>query len=63
VAAVTSGNFGRTDDSLALTSIGNGQSVKFQGNVPRFGVIGKDIGTAAASRLALDLVKKYTPTT
>ena len=63
VDSVTSGSFGRTDELLSLTSIGNGQSVKFQGNVARFGVIGKDIGTAAASRLALDLVKKYTPTT
>ena len=63
VPAVTSGSFGRTDELLALTSIGNGQSVKFLGNVARFGVIGKDIGTASASRLALDLSKKYTPTT
>ena len=63
VPAVTSGSLGRTDQLLALTSIGNGQGVKFLGNVARFGVIGKDIGTAAASRLALDLSKKYTPTT
>lgn len=63
VPAVTSGTFNRTDEQLALTSIGNGQGVKFLGNVARFGVIGKDIGTASASRLALDLSKKYTPTT
>ena len=63
VPAVTSGTSNRTDEALTLTSIGNGQGVKFLGNVARFGVIGKDIGTASASRLALDLSKKYTPTT
>ena len=49
VSAVTSGSFGRTDELLALTSIGNGQSVKFQWTVARFGVIGKDIGTLCCS--------------
>ena len=40
---------------------GGGYGQKFQGNLARFGIINKDIGASAASQLALDLTRKYTP--
>lgn len=57
----TSGESGRTDRNLVLRYLGNGTGEKFLGNVARFGIIPRDIGTAAASKLAIDLDKKYTP--
>ena len=53
----------RTDGNLVVKYLGNGIGQKFQGNLARFGVIERDIGTASASKLAQDLAKKYTPTT
>ena len=50
-----------TNGDLIIRYIGNGTSNKFQGNVARLGVIERDIGTSAASKLALDLGKLYTP--
>jgi len=60
--AVTEGSNARTDGNLVIRYLGNGIGEKFQGNLARFGVIEKDIGTAEASKLAVDLTKKYTPT-
>jgi hypothetical protein len=48
---------------VIVEHLGNGQGIKFIGNLARFGVIDRDIGTSAASQLALDLAKKYTPIT
>ena len=62
VPANTEGT-GRTDTDVIVEHLGNGQGEKFQGNLARFGVIDKDIGSSAASQLALDLTKKYTPIT
>jgi len=55
--------YGRTDSKVIVEHLGNGQGIKFLGNLARFGVIDRDIGTSAASQLALDLAKKYTPIT
>ena len=62
VPAKTSG-YGRTDTDVLVEYLGNGQGIKFIGNLARFGVIDRDIGTSAASQLALDLANKYTPNT
>jgi len=65
--AKTEGNSGRTDGDLVVKYLGNsgigGTELKFLGNVARFGVIKRDIGTSTASTLAVDLSKKYTPLT
>ena len=60
--ANTSGTY-RTDSKVIVEHLGNGQGEKFQGNLARFGVIDRDIGSPAAAQLAIDLTKKYTPTT
>jgi len=53
-------SYERTDGNLVLRHLGNGLSeYKFQGNLARFGVIPRDIGSAAASQLAIDLDNKY----
>ena len=54
---------GRTDRNVIVEHLGNGQGEKFQGNLARFGVIDRDIGSPAAAQLAIDLTKKYTPNT
>jgi hypothetical protein len=56
-------NNARTDGDFVVKYLGTGIGEKFQGNLARFGVIQKDIGTTAASKLARDLHEKYTPTT
>lgn len=61
IPAVISGNVNRTDGEFSLGYLGNGGGTKFQGNVARLGIISKDIGISAASKLAVDLAKKYTP--
>lgn len=61
--AKTEGSNARTDGDLFVKYLGNGLGYKFLGNVARFGVIERDIGTSAASKLAIDLSKKYTPLT
>ena len=62
IPANTEGNQQRTDFDLVFDHIGNGgYGEKFQGNVARLGIIAKDIGSSACSTLALDLAKKYTP--
>lgn len=60
--ANTSGMY-RTDSDVKVDHLGNGQGEKFQGNLARFGVIDRDIGSPAAAQLAIDLTNKYTPTT
>ena len=60
--ANTSGTY-RTDSKVIVEHLGNGQGEKFQGNLARFGVIDRDIGSPAAAQLAIDLTNKYTPTT
>ena len=60
VPAKTSGN-SRTDLNVIVEHLGSGQGISFVGNLARFGVIDRDIGTSAASQLALDLANKYTP--
>ncbi len=60
--ANTSGTY-RTDLDVKVEHLGNGQGEKFQGNLARFGVIDRDIGSPAAAQLAIDLTNKYTPTT
>ena len=50
-----------TNGDFFFRYIGDGGSNRFQGNVARIGVIEKDIGTSAASKLALDLASRYTP--
>ena len=62
VPANTVSKNARTDGNLVVKYLGNGLGDKFVGNVARFGVIERDIGTVAASKLAVDLAKKYTPT-
>jgi hypothetical protein len=59
--AVVEGKNARTDGNFAVKYLGNGLGEKFQGNLARFGVIQRDIGTTAASKLARDLHTKYTP--
>lgn len=59
--AVITDNNARTDGKLVVKAIGNVIGEKFQGNVPRFGIIARDIGTAAAAKLAKDLDTKYKP--
>tara|TARA_R100001086_G_C11792113_1_gene246537 strand:+ start:37 stop:540 length:504 start_codon:yes stop_codon:yes gene_type:complete len=59
--ANTSGTY-RTDLDVKVEHLGNGQGEKFQGNLARFGVIDRDIGSPAAAQLAIDLTNKYTPT-
>jgi hypothetical protein len=63
IAEANTSGYSRTDGEFNIRYIGNGVSEKFQGNVARLGVISKDIGTSAGSKLALDLAKKYTPIT
>ncbi len=60
--ANTSGTY-RTDLDVKIEHLGNGQGEKFQGNLARFGVIDRDIGSPAAAQLSIDLTNKYTPTT
>ena len=59
--AVLTGKNARTDGNLVVKAIGNVIGQKFLGNVPRFGIIARDIGTSAAAKLAKDLSNKYTP--
>jgi hypothetical protein len=59
----TEGNSARTDGDLVVKYLGNGLGEKFLGNVARFGVIDRDIGTSAGSDLARDLASIYTPLT
>jgi hypothetical protein len=62
VTANTTGNSARTDGTLVVKHLGNGNAAeKFVGNIGRFGVIPRDIGPSAAKQLAVDLSKKYTP--
>lgn len=63
VDANVENNNARTDGNFVVKYLGNGLGEKFQGNLARFGVIQRDIGTVAASKLARDLHNKYTPTT
>lgn len=60
--ANTTGTQQRTDGDVIFDHIGNGGfGQKFTGNVARIGIIPKDIGTSAASELAINLSKRYTP--
>ena len=60
--ANTTGTQQRTDGDVVFDHIGNGGfDQKFTGNVARIGIIPKDIGTSAASELAINLSKRYTP--
>ena len=61
VNANTEGANARTDGNLVIRYLGNGLGDKFVGNVARFGVIERDIGTSAASNLARALANRYTP--
>ena len=65
VNANTEGSNARTDGNLVIKYLGNsglsGSELKFIGNVPRFGVIERDIGASAASSLAKALANRYTP--
>tara|TARA_R100000388_G_scaffold94739_1_gene83074 strand:+ start:630 stop:1886 length:1257 start_codon:yes stop_codon:yes gene_type:complete len=63
VPSNTTEDINRTDGNVVVEHLGNGQGLKFQGNLARFGVIAKDIGGSKASQLALDLARKYTPIT
>ena len=60
IAGQNTGFSARTDGDLKIRYLGSNNE-KFQGNLARFGVIEKDIGSAMASKLARDLVEKYTP--
>ena len=59
--AKTTGNSARTDGNLVIKHLGNGVGEKFIGNIPRFGVIPRDVGASKSKQLATDLSKKYTP--
>lgn len=63
IPANTSGNSARTDGNLVVGRIGSGASGNFFGNVPRFGVIPRDIGASQASQLVDDLYSRYAPLT
>lgn len=61
---------GRTDGDLLIETIGAAdmigsptQTGSFGGNLPRFGVIGKDVGNDQAIKIAQDLFARYNPTT
>lgn len=61
-ANTVDGSYERTDGKLVFRHIGNGLGThKFQGNIARLGIISRDIGSAAASQLAIDLDNKYKP--
>ena len=62
IAPAKTEGYQRTDLDIVFDHIGNGGfGEKFQGNVARVGIIAKDIGASACGVLALDLAKKYTP--